>query len=632
MLFDKQNARKHRIIPPLLNLPDHVSEETPSKEIWKVLQKRVREQACIYRISILDERAFQIEDLLSRAVEILREGVKYPEVAVASIWYDGRAYQTPGYKEKEWVLSSEIRVKDDISLRAKVAYLENRPLVDESVFLPEEQNLIDCVVTHLASKISHICSLKELEEKQKLLDKAYQLAHIGTWEFDMQTNNLYWSSATKEVHGFDQDYQPDLESTINLFKKGYNRETFRKAAMNAVEHQKPFDVELKIISGRGDERWIRATGEPEYVNGVCLRFYGISQDVTSRHKAEEDLQRSEQRFKSLVQHGSDLIAILDSEVNYTYVSPSVKSILGTPAEDYIGTNALDYIHEEDKGRITGILAGLSHGQRVNIPPFRFRDSKGNWRWIETTLTDMTNDPAVGGFVANSRDVTKQMQQQQLDLESLKEKEILLAEIHHRVKNNLAVVSGMMQLQALEEANKEIKDRLYDGISRIKTMANIHEQLYKSNSFSKLEFSDNIRSLVYSIQKTFQTKTKVNIHFNCELVQININQAIPCSLIMNEVVTNIFKHAFAGRDTGDIFINLTKCENSNNVLLYVRDNGIGLPDDVDTASGSSLGINLIDVLSQQLDADYTYVSDGEGTVFNIRFRKDEIRGIGNGFLK
>jgi PAS domain S-box-containing protein len=175
----------------------------------------------------------------------------------------------------------------------------------------------------------------------------------------MQTHYLYWSPVTKEVHGFDQDYKPDLESTINLFKKGYNRETFRKAAMNAIEHEKPFDVELKIISGRGDERWIRATGEPEYVNGKCTRFYGISQDVTSRRQAEEDLQRSEQRFKSLVQDGSDLIAILDSEVNYTYVSPSVESILGIPAEDYIGTNALDYIHEEDQSRINGILDGLS---------------------------------------------------------------------------------------------------------------------------------------------------------------------------------------------------------------------------------------------------------------------------------
>jgi two-component sensor histidine kinase len=245
---------------------------------------------------------------------------------------------------------------------------------------------------------------------------------------------------------------------------------------------------------------------------------------------------------------------------------------------------------------------------------------------------MTNDPAVGGFVANSRDVTKQIQQQQLNMESLKEKEILLAEIHHRVKNNLAVVSGMMQLQALEEENKEIKDRLFDGISRVKTMANIHEQLYKSNSFSKLEFSDNIRSLVYSIQKTFQARTRVNVHFNCELVQININQAIPCSLIMNEVVTNIFKHAFPDRDTGDIFIDLSKCESSNNVLLSVRDNGIGLPDNFDTMTGGSLGLNLIDVLAQQLDADYTYASNGEGTNFDIRFRKDEIRGIGNGLLQ
>ena len=586
----------------------------------------------MYRISCLDEQVTSIGELLHEASLILPAGWQYSEVAAAAIEYRGRTWKTPNYERTKWVLSTEKEIKDG-PLTVRVVYLEERPQHDEGPFLREERKLIDFVAKNIASKISHILSQREIKEKQELLDKAYQLAHIGTWEFDMQTHELYWSPVTKEVHGFDRNYEPDLESTINLFKEGANRETFRQAAMNAIEHEKPFDVELKIISGRGDERWIRATGEPEYKDGICTRFYGISQDVTSRRQAEEDLHRSEQRFRSLVQDGSDLIAILDSQVNYTYVSPSVESILGTPAEDYIGTNALDYIHEDDKDRIRGIIASLSPNERIDIPPFRFIDSKGNWRWIETTITDMTDDPAVGGFVANSRDVTKQMQQQQRDLDSLKEKEILLAEIHHRVKNNLAVVSGMMQLQALEESDGVIKDRLFDGISRIKTMANIHEQLYKSNSFSKLEFSDNIKLLIANIQKTFQTRTQIEIDFDCELVQININQAIPCSLIVNEVVTNIFKHAFPDKEQGVINIALSVCNNNRDVCLSISDNGIGLPADFDATGNGSLGFNLIDVLSQQLNADYRYeANEKDGTIFTIQFRKDEIKGIGNGYMK
>lgn len=568
---------------------------------------------------------------MTQAVSILPEGWLYYGRVPAAIAFDGINYRTPGYKRTKWVMAAEVGIEDNHTLAVEVVYPGRSSMPADGSFLKEEWKLLDFVINALSSKIRHILSKKEIEKKHRQLDKAYQLAHIGTWEFDIRTHRLYWSPVTKEVHGFDEEYEPDLESTIRLFKEGLDRETFRRAAMDAIEKEKPFNIELKIVSGRGDERWIRATGEPEYKNGVYTRFYGISQDVTSRRQAEEDLQRSERRFRSLVQDGSDLIAILDSQGIFTYVSPTVESILGTAAEEYLGTNAFDYIHREDKPRIIRLLSILSSNQRVHIPPYRLMDSKGNWRWIETTLTDMREDPAVGGLVVNSRDVTEQIRQQHLNQESLKEKEILLAEIHHRVKNNLAVVSGMMQLQALDEDNAEIRDRLLDGISRIKTMASIHEQLYKSDSFTRLEFSDNIRSLVINIQQTFQSDAQIDIVFHCEPVQININQAIPCTLIINEAVTNIFKHAFRGREKGEITVCLSEL-GDNIVHLSIKDNGVGLPDHFDAARNGSLGLNLIDVLSQQLGADYNFDSGEKGTLFTIQFQRDEAKGIGNGILE
>lgn len=602
-----------------------------NNEVLHLLQERIKEQSCLYRISSLNEQELSIDQLLKEAVAILPSGWQYSDIAEAAIEFDGTTYATPGYRESKWTMSSQTEIRKGCSLVAKVVYPEMRSGHNEELFLKEEQDLIDSVINHLSLKIDQVISQQELEEKQQLLDKAYQLARIGTWEFNMLTHELYWSPVTKEVHGFGQDYEPDLESTIKLFKEGVNREIFEQAAWNAIENEEPFDVELKIISGLGDERWIRATGEPEYKDGVCTRFYGISQNVSDRRQAEEDLHLSEQRFRSLVQDGSDLIAILDSDANYTYVSPTSESILGIPADDFIGTNALNYIHEEDKEMITDLFSDLSTDQRINFPAYRFRDAEGNWRWMETSLTNMMEDPAVGGMVANSRDVTEQIKQQHQNQEALREKETLLAEIHHRVKNNLAVVSGMMQLQVSEDNDSELTDRLMDSIIRIKTMANIHEQLYQSNSFSKLAFADNIQSLVLNILKTFRSKTEVDIDFNCEPVQLNINQAIPCSLIVNEVATNIFKHAFPGRKKGTITISLHGSENNNSIQLSIRDNGVGLPDDFDSSDTSSLGLNLIDVLSQQLAADYKYESCNEGTLFTIRFKKDEFSGIGNGYL-
>lgn len=610
---------------------DSKSARENSDNTGKMRRKRAKEQQCLYTISNLTQADLSIAELLTKASGVLPEGLQYPDIAEAAFIFDNTIYSTPQFTETEWCLTKEIEIRTDRLLKAQVVYLEE-PTQNKGPFLNEEGMLLEMILGYLSLRMDQLLSQQEIEEKQELLDKAYQLARIGSWEYDMKTEELHWSPVTKEVHGFGQDYNPNVESTIALFKEGPNREQFAKAAMNAIEHEKPFDVELKIISGKGDERWIRATGEPDYnEEGICTRFYGISQNVTARRQAEEDLLLSERRFKSLVQDGSDLIAILDTDANYKYVSPTSESILGIPAEQFIGTNAFDYIHEDDKERLIKLLNELPNDERINIPPYRFRDAEGNWRWIETTLTNMIEDPAVSGMVANSRDVTNQIKQQQKNEESLKEKETLLAEIHHRVKNNLAVVSGMIQLQASEEEDADIKNHLFDSIVRIQTMANIHEQLYQSNSFSKLEFSENIRSLVMSIKQTLQSKTDVTIDFNCDSVQLNINQAIPCSLIVNEVVTNIFKHAFTDRSKGHIAINLTEDRENNHVSLTIHDDGVGLPNNISSRESSSLGLSLIDVLSQQLESDYTYEANGQGTIFSIQFNKDELKGIGNHFM-
>lgn len=600
-------------------------------QILSMLQKRKREQSCLYAISSLKQN-LPLEALLTKAAALLPEGWQHPKQTVAALEFDGKTFATPDFAETAWCMDAETEIRSGRPLTAKIGYLEEGSAGNADPFLEEERALLEAILNHLALRMDRILSEQEIEEKQRLLDKAYQLARIGSWEFDMKTHELQWSPVTKQVHGFDQDYKPGLQSTINLFKEGENRDKFAKAAYDAIEHEKPFDVELKIISGQGDERWIRATGEPEFdEDGVCTRFYGISQNVTARRQAEEDLQLRERRFKSMVQDGSDLIAILDSDANYQYVSPTSESILGIPADDFIGTNALDYIHKDDREMLSGLLENLSRNQRINIPPYRFKDASGNWRWVETTLTNMMEDPAVGGLVANSRDVTKQIRQQQKNLDALKEKETLLAEIHHRVKNNLAVVSGMMQLQASEEQDEAIKDRLFDGIVRIKTMANIHEQLYQSHSFSKLEFSENIRSLVSSIQQTFHSQTDITIEFDCAPVQLNINQAIPCSLIVNEVVTNVFKHAFPEREKGNIGIKLKENSGDDLIRLSITDDGIGLPSHLVAGKSNSLGLSLIDVLSQQLEANYQYEAAEQGTTFCITFEKDEQKGIGNHFL-
>ncbi|MGN8225520.1 sensor histidine kinase [Gracilimonas sp. BCB1] len=566
----------------------------------------------IHQISKLDEHHLSIPDLLHKATNLIPDTWDETDQVAVQLSFNNASYQS-GDDPKSGLshtFSSDINLSE-----FRLSVKKNN--VD---FNKQESSLIDTIGTLITSKIERMLSAKSIEENERLLDKAYQLAHIGTWEYDMINHELHWSDITKQVHGFESDYKPDVESTIQLFKEGFHRDNFAKAAYDAIEHQVPFDLELKIISGKGDERWIRATGEPEYVNGQCIRFYGISQNVTDRRKAEEDLELNERRFKALVQHGMDMIAIFDEDANYKYVSPASNNVLNLPPAFFIGKNAFDLIHEDDKDRIYSLYNSLGVNESIRIEPFRFLNANEEWRWLEATATNLCDDPAVQGYVVNSRDVTERHVKHEQIVESLKKKETLLAEIHHRIKNNLSVLTTMLELQASDEQNEAVLNRLIDSIARIHTMASIHEQLYQSENYAELDFSDRIKLLATNIKKTLQTQAKVDLIFRCEPLHISVDHALACSLVVNEVLTNIFKHAFKDREEGRIVLELNPSPGESNPHLKISDDGVGLPKGFQASGSESLGLSLIDMLSDQIAETYSFSSKNKGTVFELTFNQ------------
>ena len=565
----------------------------------------------IHKITKLEEEHLSVSALLQDAANQLPDAWSESTQITGHILFDGQSYNSGSSNP----VSKSYAVNSDTGGPEIKLHVSKPP---GSSFNKQEKEFLKTVSLILASKIERILSEQAMQEEQKLLDKAYQLAHIGTWEYDMINHELYWSDITKQVHGFESDYDPDVESTIQLFKEGYHRETFAEAAYNAIENEVPFDLELKIISGKGDERWIRATGEPEYKDGTCIRFYGISQNVTNRRKAEENLELNERRFKAFVQHGLDMIAILDKEGDYKYVSPASKNVLNLSPEFFMDKNAFDLIHEADKNRIYSLFVSVPVNKSAQLLPFRFLNAEREWRWLEGTVTNLCEDPAVGGYVVNSRDITERQAKHEEIVDSLKEKETLLAEIHHRIKNNLSVLTSMLQLQASGEQNEAVLERLLDSIARIHTMASIHEQLYQSRNYSELDFSDRIKLLATTIKRTLQTDVEVELLFRCHPLHIPVEHALACSLVVNEVLTNIFKHAFKGRKEGRVILELTADPEQGQPHLKISDNGVGLPADFDPSTSDSLGLSLIDMLSGQVSDHYSFSSSEDGTVFELTF--------------
>jgi two-component sensor histidine kinase len=225
------------------------------------------------------------------------------------------------------------------------------------------------------------------------------------------------------------------------------------------------------------------------------------------------------------------------------------------------------------------------------------------------------DGKIEGVYGIAQDITARVQAKNKLQDSLKEKKTLLAEIHHRVKNNLAIISGLLELQADGLDENELKYDLKNTQSRIHSMAIVHEILYNSKSLSSITMPDYVMDLTRSIRQTINIDMDINFEYDVDDVDLDITQAIPCGLLMNEMVVNSFKYAFEDREQGTIGITMKREQQI--VVLRVYDDGIGLPEHIDVETSTSLGLKLIDTLTKQLNGTLE-IDRSSGTEFTIKF--------------
>jgi two-component sensor histidine kinase len=213
---------------------------------------------------------------------------------------------------------------------------------------------------------------------------------------------------------------------------------------------------------------------------------------------------------------------------------------------------------------------------------------------------------------------KKLVQQRMEL-SLKEKEILLREVHHRVKNNMQVISSILNLQSSYVSDEYALTLLKESQNRIKTMAYIHESLYQNKSFTSVNFSEYVHTLVNNIVQSYSySSEKIKLQINVDKVSLSLDSSIPAGLIINELVTNSIKHAFPGNRQGNIFFNL-RCKN-NLVFLELKDDGVGFAEGVDFQNSHSLGLQLVNTLIEQIEADLKFTSGKDtGTEVIVSFK-------------
>ena len=241
----------------------------------------------------------------------------------------------------------------------------------------------------------------------------------------------------------------------------------------------------------------------------------------------------------------------------------------------------------------------------------------------TSYPIVDNEGNVIGSSGAATDITHIKEYQQQLEETLREKEVLLKEIHHRVKNNLAVISGILGLQALHLTDEDMIATFEQSQSRIKSIAMIHEHLYQTELFTSVEIKSYVKELITEIKHTFERYDKnIEIEISGDEVQLNMNQAVPFGILANELITNALKFAFVGLKAGKIELELR--QKDNRIFFSVSDDGIGLPEDFVHRKKKSLGMTLAETVISQLQGEFSWgQNQNVGTRFLVEFSRKEM---------
>jgi PAS domain S-box-containing protein len=364
-----------------------------------------------------------------------------------------------------------------------------------------------------------------------------------------------------------------------------------------------------------NEEIIAAAVVPVLVTGVIesiIVLFVILQQRTERENrrlaaSEAAIQKSEEKYRLIAENTADLIRVFDLDLHLKYISPSVTRIRGFTIEEAMLQTFDQMMTPESRESVSKCFhdeialesdATADPERTFTLETSEFRKD-GSTILMESTLKILRDaDHQPTGIIGISHDITERKHMEKVVLTSLKEKEILLKEIHHRVKNNLQIVISLLNLQSRYIDDEKSAQIIKESQTRIRAMSLVHEKLYQSANIAKINLDDYVRFLGNSLFQFYGMDGR-GVTFNTTIPDVNlgINAAIPIGLMINELISNSLKYAFPGGRRGEISVAITQ---KDHVLTMVyKDTGIGIPQDFDWRNAKSLGLRLIISLVEQL---------------------------------
>ncbi len=589
-------------------------------------------------------------------------------------------------------------------------------------------------------KIKEVTIRKETEDKYIASEEKYksltESLKTAVYTFSLEGKFTYINPAMLEITGYTE------EELFNMNFFDFVHPHFKDMVMKTgFSHLKGEDVisdyEFKIITKKGDERWVEVSNVRTVIKGM-ISVLGTASDITNRKISAEQIIKSESQFRALFSSMDDLIIVLDRKGKYIEIAPTNPNLLYKPAEELIG-KTLNEVFPDEKATYFLTKIEESLNSQVPISIEYTLDIKGEKFWFEGRISPMIEDKVLlvvrditvsklslrklveseekyrnlvesiaeglvivdenenflfsnkaaldiygynedeilkmnvkdlvsaksfktiqketahrmngksskyeitiirknkvkrltsitasplfkdGKFIGSFElffDITDIRKAEEELRASLREKEVMLQEIYHRVKNNMQIISSMLNLQSAHVTDETSLNLFRNCQNRVRSMSLVHEKLYRSKDLSRIKFDDYINSLMRNLFISYGVSEK-RIRYSVEAkgIFLKINTAIPCGLIINELISNSLKYAFPDDKKGQIIIKLSK-DKKDKFTLFIKNDGIDFPENIDLENASSFGLQLVNILKQQLHAEIEIDRKG-GTTFKFLFKE------------
>jgi PAS domain S-box-containing protein len=453
--------------------------------------------------------------------------------------------------------------------------------------------------------------LRESEEKYRFI--AENSTDIIS-KMDAQGNVLYMSPICKTVTGFDpaefigENILPHYhEDDRHIIIDVYNR------LMTVSEI---FTFSYRFRTKNGDYVWLETTSKRLLApDGSVTGIISSSRDISERVKTEKALRDSEEKLHLVMDGVPALLSYVDRNERFVYVNDGYERWYGIPKENIVGKSIKELLSPDVYERASHYYKQALAGESVKLENLT-RDKNGEEKYIRAFYVPHSSDGIVQGLFVLIFDITENKRAEQKILSLLNEKDLLLKEVHHRVKNNMGSIAALLYLQMDIMKNPEAVNAIQDARSRVLSMMGIYDILYRSGEYKTIAAREYFTDLLEKISSTYIISSRIKL--NSEINEMTLDSGIlfPVGMIVNELLTNAVKYAFPGGRSGEIKVSIIK-KDEKHIEISIKDNGVGLPDALEISGSRGFGLTLVKMMIQQINGSIKINRVG-GTEFKINF--------------